>query len=229
MWDAKTGREMFSLGDAKAMAWSHDRKRIATVYNGTVRVYDASIGYEMANAPIFRSQYTRALLSEADSLAQNGNYQQMLQKLERALSMAPADGQIQSQAAWRMLTLPDERFCDTAKAAAAARRGTELSPETSWNWMVLGIAQYRSGQWADARNSLMKEVELDPDGDHPRTSCFLAMACWRLGENEAARQHYDDAVGWIDQNQADDEILLGFRAEAAKLLRIDSDGSRQKE
>jgi tetratricopeptide (TPR) repeat protein len=94
--------------------------------------------------------------------------------------------------------------------------------------MVLGIAQYRSGKWADARTSLEKLVELDPDSEHPRTSCFLAMTSWKLGEKEAARQHYNNAVGWIEKSQIDDEITLGFRDEAAELLGIDSDGSRQK-
>jgi WD40 repeat protein/serine/threonine protein kinase len=226
MWDITTGQEIFSLHDAKAMAWSHDRKRIATISGGTVRVYDTSIGYEMADDPSIRSQRVQDLLGEAVFLAHNGKYQQTMQNIETAIRIAPADGQIQSQVAWCILTLPDEGFRDTARAAKAARRSTELSPDSHWNWMVLGIAQYRCGQWADASTSLLKAVELDPDGEHPRTSCFLAMACWQLGEKEAARQHYDDAVGWIDQYQFGDEILHGFRAEAVKLLGIDSDGSR---
>ncbi len=95
--------------------------------------------------------------------------------------------------------------------------------------MVLGIAQYRSGKWAAARTSLMKLVELDPDSEHPRTSCFLAMASWQLGEKEAARQHYDDAVGWIEQIQVDDEILLVSVTKRQSCWGLTLTRSRQKE
>jgi Flp pilus assembly protein TadD len=224
MWNPETGKEVFSLPNAGWLAWSNDRKRIATSEDEKVRIYDMSIGYKLATDPRYQGQRAQLLIDEANALTQNGNYQQAIQKLKTALSFAPDDGQIQSQAAWLMLTLPEERFRDLVKATEAAKRGTLLSPDVAWNWMVLGIAQYRNGKWAAARTSLLKLVELDSDIAHPRTSCFLAMVSWQLGEKETAQQHYNDAAGWIEKNQNDDEITLGFRAESAVLLGIDSNG-----
>ena len=95
--------------------------------------------------------------------------------------------------------------------------------------MVLGIAQYRRGEFKDARASLLKLVELHPDRARPNTSCFLAMACWQLGEKDAARQHYDDAAAWIGKNENENEITLGFRTEAAELLGIDDTKPKPEE
>ncbi|MFV1967818.1 MAG: WD40 repeat domain-containing protein, partial [Pirellulaceae bacterium] len=48
LWDATTGQQLFILNGG-CPAWSHDNKRIATVADdGTVKVYDASIGYDNA-------------------------------------------------------------------------------------------------------------------------------------------------------------------------------------
>jgi hypothetical protein len=43
-----------------------------------------------------------------------------------------------------------------------------------------------------------------------------------LGEKETAQQHYNDAVGWIEDSQNDNKITLSFRDEAAELLGVDN-------
>ena len=47
---------------------------------------------------------------------------------------------------------------------------------------------------------------------------FLAMTHWQLGDQEQARQWYDQALQWMDKNNPKDEGLDRFRAEAAQLL-----------
>ena len=117
----------------------------------------------------------------------------------------------------------DERFRDTARAAAAERSAMELLPENYGAWMVLGMAQYRSGEWADARTTLLKAIELNGSNNHFHASCFLAMTYWQLGEKETARQHYDHAAKVFEKIHSDSETKLGFRDEAAELLGIKSD------
>jgi hypothetical protein len=46
------------------------------------------------------------------------------------------------------------------------------------------------------------------------------MAHWQLGAKDEAREWYDLAVQWMDQNDPKNEDLRRFRAEAAELLRI---------
>lgn len=51
---------------------------------------------------------------------------------------------------------------------------------------------------------------------------FLAMAHWRLGQNEKARNWFDRAVAWMEKNRPTDDEFCRFRAEAAELLKIEA-------
>jgi len=55
------------------------------------------------------------------------------------------------------------------------------------------------------------------------------MARWQLGEKEKARTWYDRAGQWMEKNQAQNEELQRFRAEAAELLGIHETGKPQKD
>jgi hypothetical protein len=57
---------------------------------------------------------------------------------------------------------------------------------------------------------------------------FLAMAHWQLGNQDQARQWYDQAVAWMEKNQPQNEELLRFRAEAEELIKQET-GNRQQE
>jgi hypothetical protein len=48
---------------------------------------------------------------------------------------------------------------------------------------------------------------------------FLAMAHARSDRNDEAREWYDRAVEWVDQNRPDDKELRRFQAEAERLLK----------
>jgi hypothetical protein len=50
---------------------------------------------------------------------------------------------------------------------------------------------------------------------------FLAMAHWKMDHNTEAREWYEKAVSWMENNQPKDEELKGFRAEAEGLLGIE--------
>jgi hypothetical protein len=68
-------------------------------------------------------------------------------------------------------------------------------------------------------HALKKSIELGKAGDS-FDWFFLAMANWRLGDGEAARRHYDQALRSMDENQPENEELIRFRAEAEKLLEL---------
>ena len=76
--------------------------------------------------------------------------------------------------------------------------------------------------WKDSIEALEKSCALedDPKGGGAFQWFFLAMAHWRLGDKDKARDFYDRAVGGTDKNQPGDETLPRFRAEAAELLEM---------
>jgi hypothetical protein len=49
---------------------------------------------------------------------------------------------------------------------------------------------------------------------------FLAMAHWRLGENEEARKCYDRAVTATERNGGKDPRLKRFQAEAMEVMGL---------
>jgi uncharacterized protein HemY len=100
-----------------------------------------------------------------------------------------------------------------------AQKAVELAPTYGLIRNTLGVAQYRAGNWHKAVAALEKSMQLQGGGDS-YDWFFLAMAYWRLGEKEKARQWFDRAVQWMDKNMPRGGELGRFRAEAAELLRV---------
>ena len=88
LWNSKTGQELFSLPGAKSMAWSHDGKKIATIEEGKVRIYDASLGYKIATDSTYLTQRAMGILDEAFALEENGKYGEAIQRVETAVGLA---------------------------------------------------------------------------------------------------------------------------------------------
>ena len=85
------------------------------------------------------------------------------------------------------------------------------------------------GDWQASITALQRSVELQKDGGDPWQWFWLAMAHWQLGHQEEANRWFDQSVEWMDDNNNTREDVIRFRAEAAELLRIDLDESRQKQ
>ena len=103
------------------------------------------------------------------------------------------------------------------RALALANENVESWPTDSGIWANLGRAYYRGGDWQAAKAALQKSFDLgnkrSPD------QFFMAMTCWRLGEKERARRHYDEGITWQQPN-LDDADVRRIRAEAATLLGV---------
>ena len=102
---------------------------------------------------------------------------------------------------------------------ALARKAVELAPAHPDYPNTLGVAHYRAGDWKAAIVALEKSMKLRKGGDSKHWF-FLAMAHWRLGAKDKAREWYDRAVRWMDDNQPKDEELRRFRAEAEDVLGL---------
>src|SRR5262249_11049115 len=121
--------------------------------------------------------------------------------------------------AWVLATDPVPARRDPGRAVSAAQEAVELDPQDGNHRNTLGVALYRAERWKEAVAALEKSMELRNGGDS-LDWFFVAMAHWRLGEKEQAREWYDRAVEWMDKNQPKNEELRRFRAEAAELLEL---------
>jgi len=123
--------------------------------------------------------------------------------------------------AWFLATCTDPKFRDSGRAVELAKKALQMAPKRDVFWKTLGVAHYRAGDWKSAVVALEKSSELRKGGD-ANDGFFLAMTQWQLGKKEEARQCYDRAVAWMEKNKPKDDDLRHLRAEAAELLKIES-------
>jgi serine/threonine protein kinase len=116
-------------------------------------------------------------------------------------------------------TCIDPRFRNPARAVELAEKALAQFPQNAYWCGVLGVAQYRNGQWKEAVASLEKAGRLRPYS-YEGFLFFLAMAHWRLGEKEAARACYDRAAGLMKAREYPAHLMGRAHAEARELMGI---------
>jgi tetratricopeptide (TPR) repeat protein len=154
-------------------------------------------------------------------------YRKALEAHENLVKDNPGSTEAQDGLAWFLANCGDSRLRDPARAVELAGRAVEAAPEQGLYWRTLGLARYRNGDWKETLSALDKAMQNRSGGDSSDWF-ILAMACWRLGEKDKARDWYDKAVAWMNKNQPQVEELKRFRAEAAALLGV-ADGAGGKD
>ncbi|HEV3443589.1 MAG TPA: protein kinase [Gemmataceae bacterium] len=132
--------------------------------------------------------------------------------------------------AWPLVVKADCSPEEANRAAELAQKALELSPSDGTYWNTLGVAHYRAGHWKSAIEALDKSMGLLKGEWESFNTLFLAMAHWQLGDNDKARQCYEQAVRWMQENKPrlekykpQQEELRRLRSEAEALL-----GKREK-
>ena len=170
----------------------------------------------MANDPWRAELHFRKALALCDELLQhvpeNPKYQKQQKRCRRLLSMA-----LNLQAHTLVYKKETLTAQESAQAIAAASEAVTLSPWDEGFYTNLGMANYRAGDWQSALAALEKGPSLQ-DYNSCRTRFCLALANWRLGNPQQARQLYEQAVQWMHANKPDDYWLRRDRAEATALL-----------
>jgi serine/threonine protein kinase/Flp pilus assembly protein TadD len=170
-------------------------------------------------------EYVTAYRLLGEALEAQGKRDEAIALLREASASRPDDVEFLNEFAWVLATYdrPDLRL--PSLAVELGGRAVRLAPNRAAYWRTLGVAQYRAGHWIDAIGALTKSMSL-LGGDNPHIAMspngfFLAMAHWQLGHEMEARQWYDRAVRWIEEDRPyNDDGLRRIRAEADELLQI---------
>jgi tetratricopeptide (TPR) repeat protein len=106
------------------------------------------------------------------------------------------------------------------EALALAKKAVKLAPHFKLFRNTLALAQYRTGDFKEAKNTLDASMARAKGGD-----CWdwflLAMVQWQVGEKEQARQWFDRAAKQMEEPRfSSSQVGRALRAEAAKVLGI---------
>jgi len=138
-------------------------------------------------------------------------------ELHRQALPYDTDGSFPNAYAWFLVDCPDTALRDPTRAVSLAEQAVARDATQAGYWRTLGVARYRTADWAASRAALERAWGLCGE-DAPGIWFFLAMAAWRQGDPQAARGWYERAVRWMDAQPGADESLLRYRKEAEDLF-----------
>ncbi|MEX2169555.1 MAG: protein kinase [Pirellulales bacterium] len=178
------------------------------------------------NQPNFRRRLARQYVAAGDLMHQAGRladaeqaYQRAIETWEQLVDAFP-DVPLNHRELARFLAQTSVgRLRNLEQATELATRGTELAPGDAASWYTLGVVHYAAGRWDEARVSLEKSLDIQPEGGGS-VLFLLAMTQFQLGDRIAAESCYGQAVEWIEKNGPNNSELRRLRAEAAELLGI---------
>jgi serine/threonine protein kinase len=160
-------------------------------------------------------------LTESASLTDHLANPQSPQLHPAAAYSEPMVPSIKNDLAWLLATCPDAKLRDPARALKVAKEAVAGDPRPAY-WNTLGAAEYRAGNYKEALAALQKSMDAQKGGNS-FDWFFVAMAHWRLGDRDAARQWHVKAVEWMDKHAPQNAELRRFREEAEELLGVKKD------
>jgi WD40 repeat protein/serine/threonine protein kinase/Flp pilus assembly protein TadD len=214
LWDTATGQEVLALkrhtlmgrNDAVyALAFSPDGQRLASVVvGGSLWVWEASavpaevlrqrevVSRQQELVGRVRSLFDKLLL-RSEVLA-SLREEATLSDSERAFALQVAQTLSENpkqlnNAAWEKVKTADLAREAYALALRQADTAVRLAPDDGFILNTLGVAQYRTDQYAEAVATLTQSDKLNAgkDGSLPADLAFLAMAQHQLGRKEQAQ------------------------------------------
>ncbi|MCH7872892.1 MAG: tetratricopeptide repeat protein [Planctomycetes bacterium] len=169
------------------------------------------------DSPRYRRPYFATYSGLATILSRTGRPEEAAATFRNAVERWPDEPGMLNGHAWFLVTVEAPQLRDAQRAVELARRASTLDPESGKYLGTLGVTLYRSGNNADAIETLTKANALKDGGD-AYNFFVLAMAHEKLGDSDTAREWFDRGVTWMTENKPDNEELHRFHAEAAAVL-----------
>jgi eukaryotic-like serine/threonine-protein kinase len=236
VWDTATGRERLSLEghrfSPRSLAFFPDGEALASgSVDGTVRIWDLATGRARATLKVPGGMVRSVAVSPDGqvlaTIAGDGSIRLWSAgahawpgQLETEQD-GPWDAHtlsLSNNLAWALATCPDLGLRNPPRAVTLAQSVVRQAPRDGLYSNTLGVAYYRAGDWNAAHAALLRSVKLRAGGDS-NDWFFLAMACWKRGQSDQARNWLDQAERWMEKNRPRDRELKRFRAEAVALIK----------
>jgi WD40 repeat protein len=197
LWDVATSQEVLSLhghsGGVNSVAFSPDGIRLASAgADGTVKIWDAQAvsALERETVGLLEFLFARPLC-RADVLDYLRTSPTIRPEVRQsALARAERHREETQPEAYRLASwgLARQRYLNAFqydRALRQAETACRLAPEQGAARTTLGMAQYRTGKWAKAADTLKRAEQLNP-GD-PANLAFLALTLHQLDQKKEAQ------------------------------------------
>ncbi|MCI0462922.1 MAG: tetratricopeptide repeat protein, partial [Gemmataceae bacterium] len=165
-------------------------------------------------------------VSRGQAYLRLGEKDKAAEDFRKAVELKPKEA---NNLAWELVTAPDPLHRAPSVAVKLAKQAVRQVPAEALYWNTLGVAHYRTEAWEAAIQALEEAEKRAPGKYFSFNAFFLAMCHHQLGATAKARDAYERAVRWCQENQgklsaAHQEELKAFRAEAAALMKMPSPG-----
>jgi serine/threonine protein kinase/WD40 repeat protein/Tfp pilus assembly protein PilF len=162
------------------------------------------------------------LVSEASRLTQAKKHAEALARLREAVKTDPKHAVAHNNLAWLLVTGPKE-LRNPKEAVPLARKAVELGGK-ALSLNTLGVALYRNGEFQEAVTCLEKSLAASKGESDAFDLFFLAMCHHQRGDAARAKDHYDRAMKWLQEQRGKLNPtwlveLTAFQAEAEALLK----------
>jgi tetratricopeptide (TPR) repeat protein len=123
-----------------------------------------------------------------------------------------------------LATSPNLLHREPRLAVELAKQAVRQAPGEAMYWNTLGVTHYRLGEWEAAIQTL-EEAEKRAPGTYLGFNAFFLTMCYQqLDDTARAKNYYDRAVRWCQENEGklstqQEQELRAFRAEAEALLK----------
>ncbi len=152
-------------------------------------------------------------------------YERAIDDFRRAVDFDPANLEACTSLAWLYVTGP-AKLRDPQAALPLAKRAVAAQPDNSIGQKTLGVVYYRLGDHARAVVALERSLREGTNDSAAANGFFLAMCYWRLGDRAEARNCYQRASTWLQEQREKaspvwrmwEDRLLAFQAEADQLM-----------
>jgi tetratricopeptide (TPR) repeat protein/serine/threonine protein kinase len=207
------------LDPKEAKAWTN--RGAAYSYQGQP---DKAIA-DFSRAIELDPKFVYAWYGRGNAYSYQGQPDKAIADFFRAIELDPKNAAAHNNLAWLLASRLDAtKLRDPGRAVELAKKAVQLLPEEGHCWGVLGAALYWAGDWKAAVTVLNKSKVLKKGGD-AYTWLFLAMAHRKLGDHNAARRCYDQALRWLQKNRAalpkpQAEEFRRLRNEAEEVLEL---------
>jgi WD40 repeat protein/predicted Ser/Thr protein kinase len=235
VWDTASGQELLSLnghtGAVSGVAFSPDGRRLASAGDDqTVRVWEASpvlaeLWHQRWLVSNVHSLFDKLLLREEVCAALRKDTTLSQTDRELALQAAQTHPQASSEQlkdrAWKVVKTRDAGRDAYVRALRLTEAAVRAAPGDGAILNTLGVAQYRTGRYAESLTTLTRSEKFNAtnDGSLPSDLAFLAMAQHQLGKRDEATAILGRLLDVMKQRRwAKDAEARGFLREAEELI-----------